>query len=58
MKVNVNLTVEVDPKAWALSYGEGGTAAELRKAVKEHIAGDITNSAAYNEGCITEVTIK
>jgi hypothetical protein len=57
MKMNVTLTIEVDPKAWDQSYGSGSSVSEVRADVREYVHNQVQQSAGILE---TEaiVTIK
>lgn len=57
MIVTVTLRVEVDPEAWALTYGTGG-ARNIREDVKVYAHSMIDGSAAASEGVITDVTVR
>lgn len=56
MKIQVKLTIEVDPETWELVYGN--EPAELRADVREYVLGSIQGSAAADAGCITRVTLQ
>lgn len=56
MKIRVELTVEIDPDAWEMTYGTPRD--ELRQDVKTYVLGYIQGSAAAEEDCITRVTLK
>lgn len=49
MKIVVKLVIEVDPKAWNLSYGCGDTAAEVREDVRSYALGSVRDSAGMDE---------
>lgn len=40
MKVSVNITLDIDPEAWATEYGVEGSKA-IREDVKQHAANSI-----------------
>lgn len=45
MKVRVEVTVDVDPEAWALNYGVEGSAA-IREDVKRKVSSDAVENLA------------
>lgn len=51
IKVKIIHTVEVDIEAWTLTYGDAPE--EIRESVKNYCAGQLSESAAANEGCLT-----
>jgi hypothetical protein len=53
-RFRIVLSVEVDPDDWAAAYGDHPTA----EIVREHVAADIRQSAAAQDGAIREVLIK
>ncbi len=40
MKVNINMTVDVDPETWKLNFGQE-TTAEVRQDVKNHVLSSV-----------------
>jgi hypothetical protein len=53
MIVSITTRVEVDPEAWALTYGDCS-----REDVKRYVQQAIADSAAAAEGAILDVTVK
>ena len=53
MKIGVVLTVEVDPEAWALEYGTGTTASEVRQDVRDYVLNMVQQCAAAEADAIT-----
>lgn len=41
MKVKIEFTLDVDPKAWSSNYGVTG-AAEIREDIRRYVEGDVT----------------
>ena len=42
MKINVNLTIEVDPEVWNMVYGGEETPAQIRQSVKASVVESVT----------------
>ena len=57
IRVTVTVTVDVDPEAWNAEYGEGATAAEVRKSVKSYIGNDLFG-IHFNSGTWSNITWK
>lgn len=49
MKIHIDITVDLDPKDWTLTFGESG-AADIRQAVKEYIGGEVQQVGAFGNG--------
>jgi hypothetical protein len=56
MKINVTLSIEVDPEAWADTYGI--TKAEVRGDVRQYIETQIQGCSAVEEFLFTSVSTK
>lgn len=56
MRVRVEMTVEVDPEAWELTYGVGKK--ELREDVRTYVFGCVDNSAAGAECGLRVVMVR
>jgi hypothetical protein len=50
VKVNLNVTLEVDPAEWDLAYGTGVEAAVVREDVREHIINLLNELTTGNHG--------
>ncbi len=55
-KVRVSLTLDIDRDAWYDIYGVEGVAA-LREDVRTYVLSLVQNSAASDEGGITDVRV-
>ena len=53
VKISVTLTVTVDPEAWEMTYGDFS-----REDVRGYVLEYVQGSAAADEGCILEATVK
>lgn len=58
MKINVNITVDIDPAAWSSTFGVEG-AAEIRADVKSYVGNGVASYGAFGNGEVSaEVTWK
>lgn len=59
MKIRIEMTVEVDPQAWELTYGiPADDTKQLRADVKSYLLWQVHGSAAANEGAITKAVLR
>lgn len=50
MKINVTLSIDVDPKEWlAVGYGGGESASEIREDVKQYVLNHVQGAAGIEE---------
>lgn len=57
INVRVSMTVEVDPEAWELEYGDDASdRAALRESVGSYVRNQINASTAVESGAILNVT--
>lgn len=58
IKVNVTLSLTIDPEAWNLAYGCGETAALIREDVRSYFLNIAQQCAASEEDAIVEAKIR
>lgn len=52
MRVNITVTVDIDPESWTTNYGVEGAAA-IRADVKEYVAGLVHTTLASVDVLVT-----
>lgn len=57
MKISIQLTIDVDPKAWDATYGNGASPAEVREDVRGYVYNSVCGLAGIDESGAT-VTMK
>ena len=57
MRVNVNLTIEIDPDEWELAYGDFDGRRAIAQDVREYAKHAIRDLIADNSGANVAVTL-